>query len=186
MKTKIISFVFLLTTFFLSALSTKIYAEEKAAGPSATFAHIMTQQREDHRVKSIKGYLEKNNSPLAPYADIFVAQADINSIPWDLLVAMSGTESTFGQQVPVNCNNAWGFGIYGDQTLCFNSYPEAIATISKAIRSQYIDKWGAKDVFDIGKTYASSPMWGIHTDYFMHEVEDYQKELQMQDLPISI
>ena len=186
MKKKILYLILLFISFFLSALSTTTYAQEKAAGPSATFATILAQQKTDNRIQTLRAYLQKHNSPLDTYADVLVYQADLNSIPWDLLVAMSGTESTFGLEVPLNCNNAWGFGIYGDQRLCFNSYPEAIGIISKAIRHDYIDKWGAKDVYDIGKNYASSPAWGIHTDNFMHQIEEYQKELQMQDLPISI
>ncbi len=186
MKTKILYFLFSAIIFLCA--SHPSFADEKASGSSATFADITTvTQSQDSRAKVLKIYLDQHNSPLAEYADFFVQQADINHIPWTLVPAIAGTESTFGQQVPwETCNNAWGYGIYGSQTLCFPSYREAIKTISKAIREQYMDKWGATDVYDIGRFYAASPTWADHTLFFMNQIQELQMQLTMQSLPISL
>lgn len=183
MKTKIIVFVFmLLLTLFIS--TPKIQAQEKASGSSATFHDILARRAADNRVEILKKYLEQYNSPLAPYAEDFVAQADMYNIDWKLLPAISGVESTFGKAVP--CTNAWGYGIFGTQTLCFGSYKDAIRTISKDIRFKYINQWGATDVYSIGRIYAASPTWASRVDYFMNQIEAYALLPENQPLSISL
>ena len=162
------------------------FADEYSSGSSATFAELAAAQQQDDRVVVLKKYLQLRHSPLAPLADVFVAQADLYQLPWDLVAAMTGTESTFGQAVPVNCNNPLGFGIFGDQMLCFPSYREAIETVSKSLRQNYLDKWGATDVCSIAKLYASSPTWCEHTTYFMNDIEAFKLKYESQALPISL
>ena len=163
----------------------KIQAQEKASGSSATFSDIVVRQQfEDTRVRVLQRYLQQQGSPLAPYAQEFVAQADYYHIDWKLLVAISGVESTFGKAVP--CTNAWGFGIYGDQTMCFASYNQAIHTISESIRDQYMDRWGATNVYSIGNLYAASPTWADRVTYFMNQIEAFSLRPSNQPLSISI
>lgn len=183
MRTKIIvvlSLLFLVTSIF----TPKIQAQEKASGSSATFADINAAAAVDNRALVLKNYLEAQDSPLAPYANEFVQQADLYHIDWKLLVAISGVESTFGKAVP--CTNAWGFGIYGNQTMCFASYDDAIRTISKSIRTQYMDQWDETDVYSIGKSYAASPTWADRVTYFMNQIQAYSLLPQNQPLPISL
>ncbi|MDE2026182.1 MAG: glucosaminidase domain-containing protein [Patescibacteria group bacterium] len=178
--------IVLFALFFSLIAISHAYADEKASGSSATFAELAAAQQEDDRTVVLKRYLEEQHSPLAPLADVFVAQADLYQLPWDLVAAMTGTESTFGQAVPVGCNNPLGFGIYGNQMLCFPSYREAIKTVSKSLRENYLDKWGATDVCSIAKLYAASPMWCQHTTYFMNDIEAYKLQYESQALPISL
>ena len=185
MKAGIISLIILVLCSILIPSATAS-AQERTEAPSASFAAILRAQKEDNRVSVLKQYLENHNSPMVDNAEDFVIQADINHIPWDLVAAIAGTESTFGQHEPSNCYNGWGYGIYGDNVLCFNSYTEAIKTISRALRDTYIDKFGARDVYGIGKYYASSPTWGMHTDYFMKDIESFQKSYESSSLPISL
>ncbi len=168
----------------ISFTAPKIQAQEKASGSSATFHDILVQQANDTRVDVLKKYLLQQNSPLAPYASTFVAQADYYRIDWKLLVAISGVESTFGKEVP--CTNAWGFGVYGNQTLCFDSYGQAIRTISKSIREQYMDNWGETDIYSIGRSYAASPVWADHVTYFMDQIQAFALQPDNQPLPISL
>lgn len=183
MRTKISVFVFMFL-IFTSLIPPQIRAQEKASGSSATFSDIVLQQQiEDSRVVVLRKYLEQQGSPLAPYASDFVKDADTYNLDWKLLVAISGVESTFGKAVP--CTNAWGFGVYGDQTLCFNSYPEAIQTISKTLREQYMDKWGATDVYAIGSLYAASPTWADRVTFFMNQIEAFSLRPSNQPLSIS-
>lgn len=184
MKAGIITILFALFLSFFTASSA--FAQEKASGSSATFAGLLLSEQQDDRAVVLRKYLEQQHSPLAPLAEVFVSQADLYQIPWDLVAAISGTESTFGQQVPPNCNNAWGFGIYGTNRLCFPTYREAIKTISRSLKEQYIDKWGATDIYSIGHLYAASPTWGNHTSYFANQIEEFKLQFESQSLPISL
>ncbi len=183
MRTKIfvvLSILLLITSIF----TPKIQAQEKASGSSASFHDLLAQQAQDNRVEVLKRYLNQQNSPLAPYASTFVAQADYYHIDWTLVAAISGVESTFGKEVP--CINAWGFGIYGTQTLCFTSYDEGIRTVSKALREQYMDTWEETDIYSIGASYAASPAWANHVVYFMDQIHAFALQPENQPLPISL
>lgn len=180
MKAKIIffAFTFLITTLLFPL---KTQAQEQASGSSASLSSLLVARSKDHRAEILQKYLEKQDSPLAPYANVFVSQADLYNIDWRFVAAISGVESTFGKAVP--CTNAWGWGIYGTQTYCFNSYDEAIRTISKDIRQKYINQWGAEDVYSIGSRYAASPTWASRVVYFMNDMESFAIS---QDQPLSI
>ena len=185
MKAGIISIIGVILCFLFTPVAS--HAQEITARPSASFADIIDVQKADNRIEVLQKYLELHNSPMAPFASDFVLQADINHIPWHLVAAIAGTESTFGQHEPSStCHNGWGFGIYGNNVLCFPSYSVAIKTISRALREQYIDKYGARDVYGIGKYYAASPAWGNHTSYFMHDIEAFKKEYELNSLSISL
>lgn len=123
------------------------------------------------KVATLYNFLNKYNSPLKTYARNFVEEADRYSLDYRLLVAISGVESTFAQQLPYNSYNAWGWGIYGDNMIRFSSYPEAISTISKSLRENYINKWGAQNVYQIGRFYAASPTWAQRVVWFMEKME---------------
>jgi len=190
MKTKITIFVFFFLLTFL-ALPTHLSAQEKAAGDSASFADITLSDKpvviQDHRVKKLREFLEKYNSPLADQAQTFIDQADKNDLDWKLLPSISGVESTFGQYAPSSCYNGWGYGIYQNHLTCFASYEEAITTISKALRETYINQWGDYDIYAIGRHYAASPAWAGKVNYFMNEIEPFEtSDTVTQTLPISL
>lgn len=178
--------LFLLGTFLcLFILPSTTQANTKIAENSATLStpkQIIDMQRE----KVLKEYLLKHNSPLAPHAGKFVEQADSYSIDWRLLVAISGVESTFAKHYPYNSYNAWGWGIYGDNMIIFESWPDAITTISKELKQRYIDNWKAEDVYQIGRYYAASPTWAQRVYYFMNDIEKYYQKKNQLKLPISI
>ena len=78
----------------------KVYAKEieKPIAPTS----------KDVRVQKVHTYLVSKNSPLANHSEYIVEQADKNDIPWTLIVAISGKESSFGKAIQENSNNAWG------------------------------------------------------------------------------
>jgi len=182
MKAKTIFFalLFLLITFIAPKMS---QAQEIASGSSASFYPLLVTKAEDNRVEILQKYLEQFGSPLAPYASVFVSQADLYRIDWRLVAAIAGRESTFGKAEP--CINAWGYGVFGNQTKCFDSYDEAIRTITKDLREKYINGWGAKTVWDIGRYYAASPTWASGVTYFMNDITRFALE-NAQPLPISL
>lgn len=144
-----------------------------AASPSAQLEKaINVDLGVDYRkVATLYNFLDKYNSPLKSQARTFVEQAERYNLDYRLLVAISGVESTFGRELPYNSYNAWGWGIYGDNVIYFDSYPEAISTISKSLREKYIEKWEAQNVYQIGHFYAASPTWAQRVVYFMEKME---------------
>lgn len=176
---------FLLLTIFVF-VTPSAFAQEKASNTSASFSSILEDKASDNRAKVLQAYLENRNSPLAPYAQAFVKNADMYNLDWRLVAAISGVESTFGQAQPEDCNNSWGYGIYGDNRMCFYSYYEAIRTISGALREKYMDQWGATDVYSIGHLYAASPTWAERVAYFMEDMDEYRLRNANQPLSISL
>lgn len=169
--------------FFFETLP--VYAETKLAQASATLS-VEDLQVKDNRAQILKAFLTRYNSPFANEANTFVQQADKNRLDWRLLVAISGVESTFGQAYPQGTYNAWGWGIYGTNMHGFTSWEDAITTISSELRARYMDKWGAKNVYQIGSFYAASPTWASRVDSFMAKMSQFENEYNSKQLSISL
>lgn len=140
----------------------------------------------DRRVAILYTFLSGYNSSLKEYSFDVVKAADKYDLDWRLLPAISGVESTFGRQIPENSYNAWGWGIYGNNIIRFASYPDAIETISKGLRENYIDRWGAKNTYQIGRFYAASPTWAQRVVYFMEKIDSSYDINNAADLPITL
>ncbi len=179
-KTLIVAFSLLLSTLFIPTIS---YAQEQASGSSASLHTLIVQDKADNRADILKRYLEQFESPLAEHAQTFVAQADLYQLDWRFVAAIAGRESTFGKAEP--CINAWGYGIFGSQTRCFDSYDEGIRVISKDLREKYMNQWGAQTIWQIGSMYAASPTWASGVIYFMNDMSDFALS-HPSPLPISL
>jgi len=164
--------------------TSKAYALEKASASSAVLE--TPKKKTDERAKILEKFLESYNSPLSKSARTFVGEADKNKIDWKFVAAISGVESTFGHQIPYNSYNAWGWGIYGDNMIRFNSYDEGIKVISKSLREQYINSWKAGDVYAIGRLYAASPTWAQRVEYFMKKIDEFALKNPGENLSLSI
>ena len=180
---KILSIVILVV---LAANARPTFAAEKLAGSSATFISYFREPLADRRVDVLKAYLQQYDSPLADYAKVFVDNADKYNLDWRLVAAISGLESTFGHAIPINSYNGWGWGIYGDNVLRFNSWPEAIETISKGLRENYLKDKVESDPYFIGPTYAASPTWAVRVQYFMDSIEAFKLNQPKSSLSLSI
>jgi len=179
-KTSIIAFSLLLVTLLFPTTS---FAQEIASGESASLHSLVEQKGKDNRTDILKRYLQQFDSPLAEHAATFVAQADLYQLDWRFVAAIAGRESTFGKAEP--CINAWGYGVFGDQTKCFDSYDEGIRVISKDLREKYMNQWGASTIWDIGRIYAASPTWASGVIYFMNDMSDFALS-HPSPLPISL
>ncbi len=128
---------------------------------------------QDGRSAALKRYLRKIDSPLFDYADLLVAEADKYNYDYKLLVAIALQESTGCKFSPENSHNCWGWGIYGDKITRFDSYEEAIQTVSKGIKEHYIDK-GYVTTEDIMSKYTPSSdgswAWGVR--FFFNKIEN--------------
>ncbi len=125
---------------------------------SATTGQVLssTVVADDARTLLLQSFLMQHESPLAPYADLIVGDADENGIDFRLVVAIGMCESNLGKRIPSKDSfNAWGIGVYTDRTsgAMFQSWPEAIAWVSRYIRQRYYDR-GIMDLRNIGAIWA--------------------------------
>ncbi len=161
-------------------------AFEKASASSAQLKNIALETEVDNRAEILRAYLEQYDSPLAPFAKDFIASADKYQLDWRLVASISGLESGFGKHIPSNSYNGWGWGIYGDNVLRFKSWPEAIETISKGLRENYLKDKVDSDPYFIGPTYAASPTWAVRVSFFMNQMEEYRKRHTNQTLALAL
>lgn len=173
----------LITLMFLFASPANAF--EKASGSSAKF-QVEGISKRDTRVKVLEGYLKQYKSPLISEAENFVKYADLYNLDWRLVASISGVESTFGHQIPYQTYNGWGWGIYGTNMIYFTSWEEGIKTVSEGLRTNYLNKWGASNVYEIGKFYAASPTWARRVDYFMRNISDFALRNPQSALLLSI
>lgn len=160
-------------------------AIELASGSSAKI-ELVKAKGFDSRAKILEDYLGQFNSPLVSEASAFVRYADRYELDWKLVAAISGVESTFGKQIPYESYNGWGWGIYGTNMIYFNSWEDGIKTVSEGLRTNYLNKWGATNVYEIGRIYAASPTWAQRVDYFMDSISDFALRNPQSALPLSL
>lgn len=176
----------LLLFILLFTLSSQTVSAQTIAGSSATLASENTvTQKQDNRIQILNEYFKKYDSPLQNEAKTFVKMADIYNLDYRLLPSITGVESGFGKALPTNSYNAWGWGIYGNHITYFSSWKEAIETISKELRERFMNKWGTKNVYDIGKYYASDPEWAVKVSKYMDEIDSFAENRAHKTISIS-
>lgn len=94
----------------------------------------------DGRVANLKNFFRQYNSPLFDYAEHIVKVSDKYAFDYRLLPAIAMQESTLCQAIPAGSHNCWGWGIYKDTVIGFDSYDEAIETVAKGLREDYINE----------------------------------------------
>jgi beta-N-acetylglucosaminidase len=176
--------IMLFVSFILSAA--KADAFMKQTNPSATLVPTVVEKKKDVRVEKLRAYLEYNNSPMTEDAESFIAYADKYNLDWKLVVSIAGVESGYGKQIPAYSYNAWGWGVYGDNVIRFDSWDAGIAEISRGLREDYMDKRGAKTTHDIGRTYAANPKWASKVEYFMDRLEDFDPASLEKDPVLTV
>ena len=114
---------------------------EKFDNSSSEYAEYFQDSTiKDKRVAVLKAFLRHYDSPLYEHAELIVKLSDEYSLDYRLIPAISMQESTGCKFIPKNSYNCWGWGIYGNTVTRFNSYPEAIQTVAKGLKTYYIDK----------------------------------------------
>lgn len=96
----------------------------------------------------IDSYLRDKGSPLAGLGKTFVSAGRRYGVDPRLLVAISGSESSFGKH-NYGSHNAWGWGPGID----FKSWGHAINSIAKGLRQNYLNE-GRKTIPKIGAKWA--------------------------------
>jgi len=85
----------------------------------------------DVRVEIVQSFFHRYNSELEPYAQEIVIAADKYGLDFRLVPAIGMQESNLCKKTPKGSNNCWGFGIYGKKVTKFDSYTDAIDTVTK-------------------------------------------------------
>ncbi|HKB88839.1 MAG TPA: hypothetical protein VKC53_04285 [Patescibacteria group bacterium] len=127
----------------------------------------------DARPEIIRQYLDYYNSPLSPYSDFIVQTSDKYKLDYRLITAIAQQESNLCKVIPPGSYNCWGWGINSAGSLGFDSFEEAIDTVSKGLKTQYLDK-GYNTVEEIMSKYnpiSPGGAWANGVSQFMSEME---------------
>lgn len=126
----------------------------------------------DKRVTALDEFFKRYGSPLLPYSDVIVQMADTYGVDYRIVPAIAMQESTGCKFIPENSYNCWGWGIYGSTVTRFKDYPDAIETVTKGLKKNYIDK-GLVTPEDIMTKYnPSSPngAWAKGVGFFFNKL----------------
>lgn len=114
----------------------QVYASLPVKIPSIA-GHITVA---DARPEIVKQYLASYNSPLVPFANLIVAEADKYGIDYRFIPAIAQQESNLCHVIPPHSFNCWGWGITSVSSLGFDSYDDGIETVTKGLKENYIDE----------------------------------------------
>jgi len=139
-----------------------------AALPSAENVLGDSITSKDARIEIVRQFFAKYKSPLEPYAQNIVEDADKYGLDYRLLPAIAMQESNLCQKIIADSYNCWGFGIYGKKVTRFESYPEAIDTVTRTLVKNYVSG-GLNTPEEIMKKYtpSSNGSWAYSVSYFM-------------------
>jgi hypothetical protein len=150
------------------------------AGTSATLSKekkaVASSVDNDLKRKVITEVLAKYNAPLLTEVDGFMDTCIKYDLDCYLLPSISGVESTFGRFTLQGSHNPFG---WGGGLIMFDSWSDGIDAVGKGIRGNYIDKWGAASIEEIGPIYAASPTWAQKVRYFHSEFERVEEEKRL-------
>jgi len=127
----------------------------------------------DSRPVLLKQYLAYYHSPLEPYADYIFAISQKYDLDYRLLVAIAQQESNLGKKIPPGSYNAWGWGIHSRGTLGFSGWEEAVETVARGLREDYLNQ-GLTTPEEIMSKYTplSNGSWAAGVNQFMAEIEE--------------
>lgn len=176
MNKKILFIVLLVIPFLFSGRG---LTEGESVKNNSILLKVETRQL-DGKARILANYLSSYHSPLEAHAQDFIDAAKTYNLDWKMLPAIAGVESTFGKFIPGGYN-AWGWGVYGTQAIYFRSWKDAIFTIAKGLRENYLNK-GLIEPYAINRVYAASPRWGGNVSYFMKDLEKFANDFEINQV----
>lgn len=126
----------------------------------------------DPRIAYLKAFFRDYNSVLYDHAPFIVQMADKYQIDYRLVPAIAMQESNLCRVIPHGSHNCWGWGIYGNTVTRFESYPEAIETVTRGLKTGYVDQ-GLTTPEQIMQKYtpSSNGSWARSVNFFQKEIE---------------
>lgn len=126
----------------------------------------------DARAANLKSFFRRHNSILYDYSEKIVEVSDKYKFDYRLLPAIAMQESNLCRVIPEDSYNCWGWGIYGTTVTKFDSYNDAIETVAKGIRDDYIDEGLVTASAIMEKYTPSSPgSWSHGVNTFLKALE---------------
>lgn len=126
----------------------------------------------DSRAENLRRFFRKYNSPLYDFADLVIQTSDKYGIDYRLIPAIGMQESKLCAYAPKDSYNCWGYGIYADKIVTFSSYEEAIETVGKGLRTNYLDKgYTTPEVIMKKYTPSSDGSWAHSINFFLNMLE---------------
>lgn len=126
----------------------------------------------DARASNLRNFFGKYHSPLYDIADHIVIVSDKYGFDYRLLPAIAMQESGLCKHAPDQSYNCWGYGIYGQKTIRFNSFEEAVDAVAKDIRENYLDKGYTTPELIMNKyTPRSNGSWARSINFFITSLE---------------
>ena len=138
-----------------------------------TKPELLTEfKTQDIRVANLKYFFRKYESVLYDQSEFIVKMADQFKLDYRLIPAIAMQESGLCKNIYECAYNCWGWGIYGNTVTRFGSYEEAIETISRGLKTNYIDK-GLTTPEDIMRKYTppSTGSWAFGVNFFLKIIE---------------
>ena len=131
----------------------------------------------DARTLLLELFLRENNSPMTPYANLIVQQADTYGFDFRLVPAIAMCESNLGKRVPLKSGfNPFGIAVYtGSQSgKNFDSWQDAIEWVSQYIHDRYYAQ-GITTLEEIGAIWAPPSVnnggsWANCVEYFENSI----------------
>jgi hypothetical protein len=153
------------------------YIAESIKIASSSEHLVPTQVPENYFIKkmAIKKVLEKYNSPLINSLDSFIDSCKDYDLDCYLLPSIAGLESTFGKFILPDSYNPFG---WGGGYILFQDWNEAIQTVGKGLRENYINK-GSNSIDDIGHIYSESSTWAVRVNIFINEFKMQESRNQL-------
>lgn len=143
------------------------------------------EQEYDYKISSIKvnrkqaleEFFNSYNSPLAQNAQTFIDVADKYGLDYRLLPAISCMESTCAKFYIEGSYNPFGWGIYGNNSIGFSSFDEAIETVGEGIYTGYVVK-GADEPHEIAPIYTppNHVKWLSGVRFFMNKMSEFEQD----------
>lgn len=140
---------------------------------NTSYASELTPEFKQLKLKTV---LTNYNSPLVGLEKVLINTAEKYNLDWTLLAAITGNESAFAKRMPYQCNNPFGWGIYGDNKLCFESLEKSIIEVGKGLGTKY----NITSLESIAYTYnpGNTNKWLSATKFFIRKIKN-------QDIPVS-
>lgn len=132
----------------------------------------LVRAQEVKKVRALEKFFESYKSPLKAHSKTFVAVAEKYNMDYRLLPAISCMESSCGKNLIEGSYNPFGWGIYGSNAIYFKNYDEAIETVGKGIKANYIEK-GFDTPQKIAPIYTppNHGNWLSGVTFFMEKIE---------------
>ncbi|OGG02609.1 hypothetical protein A2W14_06150 [Candidatus Gottesmanbacteria bacterium RBG_16_37_8] len=130
----------------------------------------------DARVTVLKKFFATYRSPLIDVAEEIVYQSDLYGIDYALIPAIGMQESQGCKVIPPGSYNCWGFGIYGQKKIYFNSYEQAISAVAKTIKEAYIKRGLTNPtLLEDRWTPSSVGNWSYSVNFFIGKIRELEK-----------